>query len=371
MTYPFDALAQRKRLGILCWCAVIAVLVATLWPFDFQAINKIRWLPNSAGLRFDGEGIVLSIASLPPAVATSGNSCSLELLMRPSSIKTTGIFFSIYDKKTRSEFVLDQKMNRLLISRAVSTGLDEVNLREPDEKHTFEAGSLLLVTVTSGPDGMNVYWNGGQPQRFPGFTMMPCVSASQIALGSSTLFFSTYWGEIHGLAIYPKELGTDEILRDFHIWTSEDAFDPSQLPAATAVYGFREGMGSRIRNLVGSAPDLQIPEHFVMPQKPFLESPAREFKATWSYARSMADNILGFVPLGLIFCAYFAFTRSVRRAIVYATFAGGTLSFVIEVLQYYVPSRGSGITDIITNTTGAALGALLVLLWRSKQGKQA
>ena len=38
----------------------------------------------------------------------------------------------------------------------------------------------------------------------------------------------------------------------------------------------------------------------------------------------------------------------------------GTLSFVIEVLQYYIPKRGSGITDIITNTFGAALGALVV-----------
>jgi glycopeptide antibiotics resistance protein len=38
----------------------------------------------------------------------------------------------------------------------------------------------------------------------------------------------------------------------------------------------------------------------------------------------------------------------------------GALSFSIEVMQYCVPSRGSGITDIITNTLGAGLGAMLV-----------
>lgn len=76
--------------------------------------------------------------------------------------------------------------------------------------------------------------------------------------------------------------------------------------------------------------------------------------------KGSAVDIAGFVPLGLIACAYFYWTRSCWKAILIATSACGALSFVIEVLQYYIPPRFSGTTDILTNTLGAAVGAALI-----------
>jgi glycopeptide antibiotics resistance protein len=90
-----------------------------------------------------------------------------------------------------------------------------------------------------------------------------------------------------------------------------------------------------------------------------LESPAEEFEANRTYLKDLLLNIAGFVPVGFLVCAYLGVTGSGKHAIVYAILVGGILSFVIEVLQFYIPSRGSGITDIVTNTLGAALGALL------------
>jgi glycopeptide antibiotics resistance protein len=102
-----------------------------------------------------------------------------------------------------------------------------------------------------------------------------------------------------------------------------------------------------------------MPATFSVPHKALLQSAAKEFRANWKYARNVLGNIAGFVPLGLIVCVCLLWTRSRWKAILLTTIACGVLSFVIEVLQYYIPPRGSGMTDIMTNTLGAALGAAL------------
>jgi glycopeptide antibiotics resistance protein len=80
---------------------------------------------------------------------------------------------------------------------------------------------------------------------------------------------------------------------------------------------------------------------------------------SWKYLSDVLLNIAGFVPVGFLLCAYLALTRPRANAILYSVLAGGVLSFAIEVMQAYIPRRISGVTDIITNTLGAALGAWL------------
>ena len=106
-------------------------------------------------------------------------------------------------------------------------------------------------------------------------------------------------------------------------------------------------------------------------------SPVKEFEANWHYVHGLLGNIAGFVPLGFIVCAYWGCTHTRRQAILYSILFGGILSFMIEVLQAYIPQRYSGTTDIITNTLGAALGAVLVrpsmvraILGRTNEGRE-
>jgi VanZ family protein len=145
----------------------------------------------------------------------------------------------------------------------------------------------------------------------------------------------------------------------YRSWIEPQQAAPLDLNGATAYFDFAERAGRDIRNKIASEPDLEIPRWFKVPRKAFLKSPVREFAANWDYFNDVLRNIAGFLPFGFLVCAYFACTRKWPQSILYATLAGGMLSFMVEVLQVYIPPRNSGITDIITNTTGAALGALL------------
>ena len=164
-------------------------------------------------------------------------------------------------------------------------------------------------------------------------------------------------GELRGLGIYSKELIPADVLRHYKEWT--DPGGHPDLDSAIARYAFAEAEGREVRNEVISGPNLEIPATFSVPHKCLLRSVAKEFKADWRYVIDVLMNVGGFVPLGLIVCAYLAWIRNPWKAILITTVSCGSLSFVIEVLQYFIPRRGSGTTDIITNTLGAALGAVL------------
>jgi glycopeptide antibiotics resistance protein len=77
-----------------------------------------------------------------------------------------------------------------------------------------------------------------------------------------------------------------------------------------------------------------------------------------SYWSAVVKNIIGFMPLGLSFQLLFS-ARGVRRPALLTLALGASVSVSIEVLQWLLPTRDSGMTDIFTNTLGTWCGILL------------
>ena len=361
MNDKLQAVRQKKILGILCRITIIAVLIATLWPFDFFPPNRVSWLSEANGIQFLRAGLVIGKAPLKAGGIESDKPCSLEILLRPAGIKSLSpnTILNFYAPNNPSQFLVQQWGDDLSVSQDIVDPQNNAKTAEFCVDHVFQQGKLLLLTMTSGANGTVLYLNGSQMQVLSRFTISQSDLAGQIVMGTSATDYNPWAGEVRGLAIYSKALAPAEVLRHYRDWTDGRGLESPDLQGAIALYAFTERAGREIHNAVVSGPDLEIPKRFGVPHKALLESPRKEFSEDWDYVHDLLVNIAGFIPLGFVICAYLACTRSRRQAILYAILAGGILSFVIEVLQAYIPQRGSGITDIIANTLGAALGAVL------------
>lgn len=346
-----------QRTKALLVAAVMAVLIATLWPFDPFARNGVTWLQGARGLQFENAGVVVSNAYLKPGKTQAAESYSLELLLRPAN-RQSGTILAFYNEARPTQLLIGQDGERLSVTHDAAVRSERTRTTEFHADHVLRPGRLALVTISSGPSGTVVYLDGETAASLPGFRLSRTELSGQIVLGTSPSIYEPWAGELRGLAIYAKELTIRDVLGHEREWMNPGA--PLDKDGAIAHYAFAEAAGREIRDDVAAGPSLEVPAIFSVPHKAFLRSAKKEFGANWTYAKDVAVNIAGFVPLGLIACAYLSWTRSCSKAMVTATVACGVLSFVIEVLQYYLPRRFSGTTDIITNTVGAALGAAIM-----------
>ena len=181
----------------------------------------------------------------------------------------------------------------------------------------------------------------------------------QLVIGNAPATTDNWSGQLKGLAVYDRELTTDEVSQHYESWKTGKQANLAASEGAVGLYLFNEGNGSVVHNQVDPATDLHIPERFFVLHEQFLERPWDEFRPDWNYWKDVGINIAGFIPLGFFFCAYFSSMRTTRSAVLFTIAFGFAVSLTIEVLQAFLPTRDSGMTDLITNTSGTVLGAIL------------
>ena len=72
-------------------------------------------------------------------------------------------------------------------------------------------------------------------------------------------------------------------------------------------------------------------------------------------------NIIFFFPFSILLSVIILRKYSVGYFVTFlvVTFAGGLLSLAIEFLQLFLPTRTSGIADVLGNMVGSGLGVLV------------
>lgn len=203
-----------------------------------------------------------------------------------------------------------------------------------------------------------MYLDGVLKRTFPGFRFAPDC-AGQLVIGTSPVMDESWAGELRGLAVYGQDLTAAQVFKHYETWSAEGRPELSDDERATALYLFDERAGTAVHNAVPAGLDLYIPKRYALVHQIFLRPFWEEFEPRRSYLKDILINIIGLMPLGFFFAAYWTSVRPIKHAVLITTLLGFAVSLTIEVLQSYIPIRDSGTTDLITNTLGTFLGAKL------------
>jgi VanZ family protein len=224
--------------------------------------------------------------------------------------------------------------------------------------HVFRLWKPVFLTISSGERGTSIYVNGTLAKMSQDFQFSAEDLTGQLVIGNSSVTTDTWSGQLRGLAIYNRELTASQVMQHYQNWLGSGNPGTSAADGAVALYLFNEGSGNVVHNQLDSTTDLVIPARFFVLRKSFLERPWNEYNPGRHYCTDISINIAGFIPLGFFFYAYFSMVRRVEHPAAVTIALGFAVSLTIEVLQAFLPTRNSSMTDLITNTLGTAIGVI-------------
>ena len=255
----FSAIGGSKKAGFLSVAAILAVLIATLWPFDPFPRNGVRWLNGTNGLKFEEAGIVMSDEPLKLPGPSDQESYTLELLLRPARIRFSQTILAFYSPITGRGFLVKQSTDALQATYDPSVENDKTGTINFYLDHVFHRAELVFLAISSGHAGTTVYVDGQRDQSFPRFQITSRDLSGEMVLGTSPIVYQPWSGDIRGLAVYAKELTPAEESEHYLTWRYPSRHPRTDLEDAIARYTFTEGSGNEIHSEVISAPDLTVP----------------------------------------------------------------------------------------------------------------
>jgi VanZ family protein len=354
---PFrDLHLSRPAITVLCLFTLCATLVAGLWPFH-SPTNEVSWVENENALRFGDHGTALSSRAFGFG-GYDGPPCSLEVWLEPDRTWTTGSVLAFYGSSDTRQFSMQQDLSDLVLLHGVGSPGHETGQTQMRVEDVFRKRQVF-ITVTSNGQSTAIYLDGHLARRSTGFDLSLSDLGGQIILANSPLRGHRWPGQLRGLAIYGSELSPEQVVRHYEDWTQRQEPTLVKHERALALYLFNERGGKIIHDAIRPGIDLDIPKHYLVVDQLLLEPPWQEVHTQHNYLKNCFLNIAGFVPLGFFFSLYFAAVCKMKRASLAAIVLGGAVSLVIEVWQAYLPTRYSGMTDIITNTLGTGVGIVL------------
>jgi hypothetical protein len=353
----FKGRSGRTIAGAICLCVVVITLAAGLWPFHVPA-NHVKWLTTGNGLEFGGHGSVISSGVFRGRNLTTASE-TLEIWLEPASNSSSSTILSFDGSEHPGEpFSLHQKKDALHIRR---NNIDPQGISRTAffiVPGVFQEQKPVFVTVVLDSQQTSVYINGARAEVFPHSESSNDLTG-RLVLANSPTTNNSWPGRIFGLSIFQNRLTPTEIAADYASWMAERKPVQAEDKSAAALYLFDERNGAQVHNGLDPATDLRIPANYFILHPEFMLAPWKEYHPTWGYWQDVGVNVTGFIPFGFCVFLYLSLLRVFRHPETITILLGLSTSLTIELLQALLPTRSSGMTDIITNTLGTAIGVLL------------
>ena len=348
---------KTTALGLLCLAVLCAILALGLWPFHSPE-NTVTWLSNRNGLRFGKYGTVFSSRSLSATHPQDSLEASVEIWLQPHRIWNSGTFLAFYCSSNLFQFSLRQSQAKLLVRTETGNDHSGAKTAEFYVDDVFRKGQPVFITVTSGRQEVCVYTDGVLVARRRSFPLSAREFTGGLVLADSLGQPDNWSGQLLGLAIYHVQLTAEQVLQNYAIWRQNSLSNLVEDEHPVALYLFDEHLGRVVRDKAKSGVELLIPERYQVLHKIALKPVWNEFQMSRSYWSAALKNIVGFIPFGFCFYAYLATVLPVKRLTLVTVALGAAVSFTIEILQAFLPTRDSGTTDLITNALGTWIGVV-------------
>lgn len=353
-----DVVLIRRLYGIVFLLFLGGILVACLLPFRSPE-NEVAWLTRGNGIRFGEHGTVISRGAIYPGCRPEEAGCTLEVWLQPSLVWNSSTILAFYEPQRAGGFSVHQHEGRFILEtrswkRDRLTPAQTLYLGD-----AFRTRGLIFLTLTLSSQGVKAYINGVLSQAAQAFRVPADGLRGRLVVANSPVLNDSWTGKLKGIALYGRELSSAQVLRDYEAWRRAGRPSIKEGGRAIALYLFDEGSGAMIHDRSGSRNDLYIPKKYMELHHTRLRRPWEEYSPTWHFWKDSLINIAGFIPLGFFCYAWLSLLPGIRRPALATVIFGCVVSLAVEILQSYLPTRDSGIMDIITNTLGTAVGIWL------------
>jgi VanZ family protein len=284
-------------------------------------------------LRFDKYGIAYGKAPLftPGGAIDLARPFTIRMEVQPREEPSGSIprILSAHDDDWRELFFLGQWRDELILRILGEERFFHLRYRETGA-NGLQKDVKRSIVVRSDTDGLTLFVDGAPVRTRPGvdFSLLSEKRGpAWLILGNSPSGESPWRGDLLSLSFYTKALSPEEILST--------------------------GSDSLVRyNLV-------IPSVFRAPAKRVLDPPWRIQKFNRSFWIDVFVNIIGFIPFGFAVWAWARKDGERKNATVMGIvlLLGASISLFIELLQVYLPTRDSSLTDVVNNILGTYVGA--------------